>query len=126
MEQDIQTDTDPLEGTDVAWRFDSRSDEEDWSQVLYSVSGPSGEDEYSPPEHKQEDQGLSGEAVTWIIRIGTVGYFAFFVGRIITDEEIRLHMMHFSIRMLQSAARLLGGWALKTEKSYNEYVNTLH
>lgn len=93
---------------------------------MYPLSGPSSEDESVPPNMEREDQISSGELFVWIVRLATVGYTVGFMARLWSDDEIRLHMMHASIRLCQSVARVFGHWALQTEKLYNEYVNSLH
>ena len=93
---------------------------------MYPLSGPAGENEYDASEPEPEVQVAPGEFLTWFVRLATVGYLAGLTVRIVSDEEIRLRLMHLSIRLLQTTARVFGGWALKTEKNYNEYVDTLH
>ena len=121
MDSDRQEDR-----NDVIRRLGGRNNEEDWSQTVYPLPGTPGEDEYNAPRSQPENEINPGELFSWFIRFATIGYLAGIAARLLSDDEIRLHLMHFSIRMLQATARIVGWWALKTEKQYNEYVNTLH
>lgn len=93
---------------------------------MYPLSGSSGENEHNAPKPEPEVEVTPGELFVWFLRFATVGYTIGFLSRLWADDEIRLHVLHASVRVLQTTARIVGGWALKTEKSYNEYVNTLH
>lgn len=86
------------------------------------MQGPSGEDEQSPYEY-------SGEAATGIlISVIACGGVWFITRRLMASEEdeIVLHVLHFTVKALQTGARLLGQWALQVEKQYNDLVNSLH
>ena len=119
-------DIDQQEVSNASRRFRSSGDQEDRSQAVYPMPSTPGEDEQRPPDFEPETQDHLYELLIWFVRFTTIGYTTIVMARILSDEEVRLQLMHASIRMFQTMARIFGGWALKTEKAYNEYVETLH
>jgi hypothetical protein len=119
-------DIDPQEDRDVTWRLGSSSYKEDGSDSMYSMSSTPGENESIPSNFQSKVEDSAGEYVVWIIRFAIISYMFGIATRLWSDEETRLRLMHLSIRMFQNIARLFGGWALEAEKSYNQYVESLH
>lgn len=93
---------------------------------MHPLSGPPAEDEQSPHDNKQEAQVSVAELLIWFVRLTAIGYALGLVTRLLSEDEIRLQLMFNLIRLFQSVARTVGGWALETEKAYNEYVESLH
>lgn len=90
---------------------------------MYPMQGPSGEDEYSPPESL--GQNLEG-AKEVFDRIVVVGYGLFVAYKVFKQDEVRLQVLHTTIRICQKVASLFGRWAIRTENNYNEITETLH
>ena len=90
------------------------------------MSGTPEETERDARQDEPTHSIFSPELLTWTIRLLTVAYISFALFQLLSDDEVRLHVLHGIIRVLQSTARLLGGWALNVESHYNDYVNTLH
>lgn len=51
---------------------------------------------------------------------------AIIISRMFDEDEIKLQVLDFLVKFLQSIARQCGAWAIECEKAYNEYVNALH
>lgn len=87
------------------------------------MQGSTGQNESLSSEDAREDQNTLVEPFLWTLQFITVTYLFY---RMWTDDEIRLHVLHAITRILQTLARVLGGWALEFEQAYNEYVKSLH
>lgn len=90
------------------------------------MSGTPTPDEPNAHQDEQPDTKLSPQLLIWAIRFLTIAYLATVMYNLLSEDEIRLHLLHGTVRLLQSLARLFGGWALLVENHYNEYVGTLH
>lgn len=60
------------------------------------------------------------EAVVWVLIIGYV------LGRMYEEDEMRLHMLHWFMRMAQKVAGQIGILALLAEQAYNDTAQTMH
>jgi uncharacterized membrane protein YqjE len=61
--------------------------------------------------------------------IWSFGFTVFVIliaNRMWDTDEIRLHILHTIVQILQAFARIIGLWALEFEKAYNDYADTLH
>ena len=63
------------------------------------------------------------EAAVWTLGFATVTFIGL---RVWDSDEVRLHVLHAIIQILQAFARVLGLWALEFEKAYNDYADSLH
>ena len=114
------------EDNNVAWRLYSESDKGARNQIMYSMPTTPGENEPNSYPVESEATRNQAEILVWIIRFTAASYLIFTLYTLLQNDEIRLHVLHGSIRFLHSCARLLGGWAIQTEALYNNYVDTLH
>jgi hypothetical protein len=92
---------------------------------MYPLPDPSSEAEQSAREHPEHTWEVVSQAV--IALIGLAGS-ALIVRRLLSsdDDELQLHVLHGTIRVLHSMARFFGTAALNAENTYNDYVETLH
>jgi len=111
---------------DASRRLGSGQDNETRYERMYSVQGEAGEDESVSPEDEGTYPYLSLQPLIWFIRLAAITYLALLVYNLWYDDEIRLHVLHATIRVMRAIARTAGEWALECEQSYNEYVDTLH
>lgn len=93
---------------------------------MCAMQGPTGEDERYPTEMAGEDQNLVHDIIIWYVRLAVLLYLGSLLVWVWGDIGVRLYTLHSLTRALQGAARLLGGWALTTEKVYYELVGSLH
>lgn len=90
---------------------------------MYPLPGSPGENEHITPEFVDQDRRTAETVFFWCV---VAGWVVFTIRRVMNEDEIQLHTLHLSIRMLQSIARTVGRWGLNAEKSYNDMVNVLH
>lgn len=97
---------------------------------MHSLQEATGGNEPVAPEYEQEPEPVSIQLSTagiakWARLVGIIYLFAFLVA-IWESDELRLHTLNGMVKVLQLIARTVGALALRTEQSYNEYVNALH
>jgi hypothetical protein len=91
------------------------------------MSGPAGEYEPAPPADQRQDKVfLSKSTPAWLLGVSTVGVLSYAMFSMWDDEEIRLHVLHTLVKLLQAVARVIGMWAIEFERAYNEAVDVLH
>ena len=75
-------------------------------------------------DSEREDQRvLLYYASLWTFGFITITYIGL---KMWDTDEIRLHLLHAMVQILQAFARVIGLWALEFEKAYNDYADTLH
>lgn len=118
------------ENENVARRFGSQNHHEYRSEAMHSMSEPTGEIEPTPSEREAEAQGFlhnyTAAVATLSATFAATIIISIIVARMWDEDQIKLHVLDYMIKMLQAIARLCGGWALECERTYNEYVNALH
>jgi hypothetical protein len=87
-------------------------------------------DESDARNREEEDQRLLYSNATAIATlaatlVGTI-IICIFLARMWDEDEIKLHVLHSTIHLLQVIARLCGSWALQCEATYDKHVNALH
>jgi hypothetical protein len=83
-----------------------------------------GESEPITDNCNTEDQRLLYyDAALWTLGFATITFIGL---RMWDTDEIRLHVLHAIVQILQAFARVIGLWALEFEKAYNDYADTLH
>jgi hypothetical protein len=87
---------------------------------MHSLRRSSSENESNTPERSKENQ---TNVFYWAAGIG---YVIFITRSMWQNDEFALTFLHLSTKILQRTARLIGHWAIHTENSYNEIVETLH
>lgn len=60
------------------------------------------------------------EAIVWVLIIGYV------LGRVFEEDEMRLHLLHWFVRMAQKIAAHVGILALMAEQAYNDTASSMH
>lgn len=93
---------------------------------MYPLQGEAKPDEPVALRPSSEDQEHAKQALIRVIRILLIAYLVMSMAYIWDEEEVRLHVWHTTIKVLQNTARLLGSWAIEVENKYNEHVKTLH
>ena len=79
-----------------------------------------------PVSYDSEDKDsrlLYFDAALWTLGLATVTFIGL---RMWDSDEIRLHILHGMVQILQALARVIGLWAIEFEKAYNDYADTLH
>jgi hypothetical protein len=92
---------------------------------MYSLPGPSGEDEPSTPEPEPESTVDLEELWTWYVRAVVLGSMAVTLYRMMSDDDIRLHVFHGASRLLGRIAFLFGAASLASEKAYYKIVDRI-
>lgn len=118
------------EENNASGRLDSASYYKSGDEIMCSMSEEAGDIEPDASNSSDEDQGILHNYSTAIAALAAT-YFAvivvvIIVSRMWDEDEIRLHILNALMRVLQTIARISGGWALACEKAYNDYANTLH
>src|SRR5215469_4764518 len=111
----------PEESTNATWRYDCPGNTEAGYSFVHSLQSPSGENEPTTSETESTSPTVSPEIWFWIIRLAAIGYVTGLLIQLWQEDEVRLHLLHGSIKLLQASARLFGGWALHIEHLYNQY-----
>ena len=93
---------------------------------MYPLQGTPDGPEPDAHQDQPADTKLSPQLLIWTIRLLAVAYIATILFQLSQEDEIPLHLLQGTIKVLQAMARILGGWALTVEAHYNEYVSTLH
>jgi hypothetical protein len=118
------------ENNNVVGRLDKQYHYEPGDQIMHSMSEEAGGNESGTHDSQGEDQGFLSDNSTAIATFSAAFVATFiisiFVARMWDEDEIKLHILNFLVNLLQTIARLTGGWALHCERTYNEYVNALH
>lgn len=97
---------------------------------MRSVSTEAGKDE---PGTRQRE-GTNEEVLpSYAVVIGVLGtaligtiIVCLVISRMWNEDEIKLHVLSSTIKLLQGIARVSGSWALECENTYNKHVNALH
>jgi hypothetical protein len=92
---------------------------------MYSLPGPSGEDESSTPDVEPEGPVDLEELWTWYVRAVILGSMAVTLYRMISDDDIRLHVFHGASRLLGRIAFVFGAASLASEKAYYKIVDRI-
>lgn len=91
---------------------------------MCSMPEETGDVESTPCDSEREDQKLLYlDAALWTIGFSTVAFIGI---RVWDSDEVRLHVLHAIVQILQTFARVLGLWALEFERAYNDYADSLH
>lgn len=98
---------------------------------MCSMPAEASENESGSCESKEDGEGLLFRHAGAVAATFSAAFFgtiivSIIISRMWDEDEIKLHMLDFIIRVLQSVARLCGGWAIQCENAYNEHVNALH
>lgn len=114
----------------VVGRLGSQNHYQSGDENMYSLPEETGRNESSAYSNEGEDQELL-PSYSATIAAFTATFFAtiiisIIISRMWDEDEIKLHVLNALIRVLQSIARLCGGWALQCEQLYNNHVNALH
>lgn len=83
--------------------------------------------ESNPPEPREEDQRMVAGSIlrsVWTLTILLVVWGMWIM--MLNDDEIQLHVLNFTVKLLQTVARVIGAWAIVVEDHYNDVVNSLH
>lgn len=115
----------------ACWRLGSKDHTEFGDEIMCSMPETTGSNESSACDSQGENQKLFLRNPTIVGATVAASYVAFIVAYLLMshiwdEDEIRLHLLDTLIKVFQAIARLFGSWALECERSYNEYVNTLH
>lgn len=62
----------------------------------------------------------------WAIRIFVLAYIGGMCWALLKDEQLRIHVLHKTIKVLHFVATAIGVWALQAEQAYNDTVSNLH
>jgi len=92
---------------------------------MYSLPGSPGEDESGTPEPEPEATVDFEELWTWYVRAVILGSMAVTLYRMMSDDDIRLHVLHGLSRLLGNVARTFGSLALKSEREYYKIVDSI-
>lgn len=114
-----------------AWRLDSTNHTEPGDEIMCSMPEKTGSIESSACDGEAENQRVFLRNPTFVGATIATSYVTFVIvylvmSHIWDEDEIRLHILDTLVRLLQAIARMFGSWALECERTYNEYVNTLH
>lgn len=90
---------------------------------MYPLPSTPESDEPSTPVPTFEDLGTPATVFTWVIAAG-IGVWVF--KKFLDGDLLQLQALHFTVKTLQSSARMVGSWALTAEQSYNERIRVLH
>jgi len=115
-----------MEEDNVVRRLDSGQDNEAGNDRVYSLQGPTGENESVSPEDEGKGKDTPVHALRWFIWAAACGYLAILFYQLYQDELVRMQMLHSGIRVMRAIARSAGSCALEWEASYNDYISTLH
>lgn len=115
---------------DACRRLGSQNHYEPGDEIMYSMPEETGGAEPSTYDDQGESQRFLRNYTTAVAALATtyVALVVIFiiVSRMWDEDEIRLHVLNTMMRILQTIARICGGWALACEKAYNDYANALH
>lgn len=121
--------TDPQEDSNATRRYGERSHDKTGSEVMYSMPGPTGEDEPGAPESESTDQVSMAEVWetfwTWYVRGILITSMAITLIRLLQSEEVQLHVLHHTSGLFGRIARTIGGWSLRTEKAYYDVAQSI-
>jgi len=92
---------------------------------MYSLPGPAGEDESGASEPEPESTVALEELWTWYVRAVILGSMAVTLYRMMSDDDIRLHIFHGLSRLLGHVAHTFGSLALKSEREYYKIVDSI-
>lgn len=112
--------------SDTIGRLDSKGHHQSWVEGMRAMQDETSQVERNTPSDQGESQNISLNTVRWFVWAAACGYLAFAFYQLYANDEIRLHTLHSTTRILQTIARLCGMWALEFEQAYNDFVNTLH
>lgn len=59
-------------------------------------------------------------AFVWTLVLGWV------ILRLLSEDEVRMHILHRTVKVLHKLTSTLGVMALMAEKEYNDIVSTMH
>lgn len=93
---------------------------------MYSMQGSTGENEPVSSEDEGTTKDFVVEPFLWALQFFTVSYLVYTMFSMLSEDEVRLRILHAITKVLQGLARIIGSWALEFENSYNEYVDSLH
>lgn len=90
---------------------------------MYPLPDTPEPNEPGTPVSALEDYGTPATIFTWIIAAG-IGVWVF--KKFLDGDLLQLQALHFTVKTLQSSARMVGTWALSAEQSYNDRIRILH
>jgi hypothetical protein len=118
------------ENDNVTGRLGSQYNSESWSERMCTMSEEASGDESGAHDSEEEVHGFLYSKATIAATLGAafVGSFvvSIIISRMWNEDDIKLHVLSFATRVLQTIAFSSGKWAIECERAYNEYVNALH
>lgn len=118
------------ENENASRRLGSKDHYESGDEAMCSMPETTGGNESSPHECEGETEGIFYNYSTAIATFAATFFatiiISIIVSRMWDEDEIKLTVLDYLVRILQAIARLCGSWALECERTYNEYVNALH
>lgn len=90
------------------------------------MQATSGSDEPMAPGDGHSNAETYFGYLVWYARVAAVAYLIIILVAALRDDLTRTKVLYGTIRVCQTVARTVGGWALEAEQTYNEHVESLH
>jgi hypothetical protein len=118
------------ENDNVVGRLGSSNHYELGSEIMCSMPEEAAGNESNTCNGEAEDQEFLRNYTATIATLSATFFATIIISVIVTqmwnEDEIKLHVLDALIKILQTMARLFGGWALECERTYNDYASALH